>query len=239
MSVFGYPTAEARDLVDRSIASAVAITSPDRMVDINRAFVLSALNEALRKIERAGPWKFAEATAYTEFEPAQFEATLPPDLAVPLKAVNATTGSELIFLDLRQSMDLYKDLNAINAQPQVEGQPTYYGVWGRQMQVAPIPRKAVQINVRYYRYLPALEDEDDEVPLPVTYHDLLVNHAVGTVLLRMPAEGDRFLPASAAEPWFAKFQEGLFEMQASPLSSETLDAVNDHRMTEDIAERHW
>ena len=208
-----------RELVDMTVAKVRSPSQADASIDISDAFVTELINEGLHHIERQALWEFAETAAIITAISGIPTTPVPDDCHTTLKAINTRTGIDLEFTDVRQEMGHYKFDNYIlpGFRPHVQGEITHYGLWTNQYIWGPIPRRDTQINLRYYRHFPRLEEDEDEPIIPETYHDILTNYAASRLILALPAEGNRYLPWSMAEPYEQMWQQGLQEMLNSPL----------------------
>ena len=236
-----YPYKTAGDLVDEVIARAVPNATPDDLVSVSRDFVLRALDDAHRRIERHAPWKFAEARATRSVSSGTPEIYAPPEAATILKVFNTTTGEELEYVDLRQNMRLWERMNYRDGTGRVRsyGEPRWYGMWTNIIYLAPVPRRDMQLDLYFYRHFTPLDDEDAIPTLPSPHYDLLVDFAVGEVLLHLPPSGDRYLPQSVAEPYFERFAHSLEQLEASHSAKTTLDQVLWHHFVDEVEMGEW
>lgn len=213
-------------LRELAIGKVLGPTAVERGVDVNRAVVNAFINEAYHKVERAALWKFSEAETVINLAAGAETAAVPADLAVPLMARNDETDQELLFHDERQMF-----LPPGSGQP---GQVEVYSVYANTFRFKPAPRAATTITLRYYKTWPDLVGDADEPIFPATWHDILSEYAASKLVLRLPTQGGKYLPASAAEPYKEAWQTGLLKMMESPLTLPTGDNVEAHHLTQSI-----
>lgn len=213
-------------LRELAIGKVLGPTAVERGVDVNLAVVNAFINEAYHMVERAALWKFSEAETVINLSAGAETAAVPADLAVPLMARNDETDQELLFHDERQMF-----LPPGSGQP---GQVEVYSVYANTFRFKPAPRAATSITLRYYKTWPDLVAETDEPIFPPTWHDILSSYAASKLALRLPPSGNRFLPASEAEPHEQAWQTGLLKMMDSPLTLTTSDNVESHHLTQSI-----
>lgn len=193
-------------------------------LDINEPFVDALINEGLHKIERATLWKFSEAEASLSVTAGTSTAPVPADLALVLAAFNEETERELTYHDERQKFR--RDAQA--------GHVEAYSLYAGALEFYPAAKVDTLIALRYYKAWPDLVVDSDEPIFPETWHDILSDYAAMYLVLRLPTEGGKYLPSSAAEPYKMAWQSGLQKMLESPLTLPTADIVPHHRIEESM-----
>jgi hypothetical protein len=195
-------------------------------LDVNEAFVDALINEALHKVERAALWRFSEGETEIVLLAGEDEAPVPEGLAVPLMARNESTGQALLFHDERQEF--------LPSGPARLGQVEVYSVYADTIRFKPAPQYATTITLRYYKTWPDLVADDDEPAFPATWHDILSDYAASKLVLRLPTQGGKYLPSSAAQPYEEAWRTGLLKMMESPLTLATLDSVEAHHLAQSV-----
>lgn len=214
------------ELRDLARAQSFGASRAADLVDVGDAIVDAHVNKALHKIERAAVWKFSETETDLTVPSGQRTPTSPPsDVGTLLFAYNLDSGDHLQFWD--DSQRVY--------DPDDTGSVAWYGTWGGTLTFYPTPTSDTDVRLRYYRVWPDLSADGDTPLFPATFHDVLADYATAMLLLRVPPQGDRFLPESAARPWMDQFRAGVAEMVASPLALRTADSVTNHDHRDMIA----
>lgn len=222
------------EIIDTAIAQAVGPSLPDRAVDINREFVRAMVNRGYREIERAALWKFSEAQTEQAAVVDQKTIPAPTDLALILGLRNKTLRTNLSYLDERQGAPDW----GTDASP-IKGRPEAYSYWQGEIRLWPIPNKADQIEIRYYKTWPELSASTDEPIIPETWQHLLIDYATARLILRMPAVDGRYLSESEARPYNEAFYSGLEQMAQSPLTLTVGDEITSHDYEAMLAEQEW
>lgn len=195
-------------------------------LDVNEAFVDALVNEAYHKVERAALWRFSEAEATLNLAIDATTAPPPADMAVPLMARNEETERELLYHDERQ---VFLPPSS-NGHRHVET----YSFWGGTLRFSPPPKVATTITLRYYMAWPDLVATTDEPIFPATWHDILSDYAASKLVLRLPTQGGKYLPSSAAQPYEDAWRTGLLKMLDSPLTLPSSDILESHQLTQSI-----
>lgn len=223
----------AGEILEVAHAKYASATHALKNVNFNRAFALTAVNLGYHRVERAALWTFSEAEVENvQAVAGQRAATnLPADLGKALTLYNIRTESHLQYHDDRQAV-LPLD---------VSGEPDRYSEWAGEVRFWPTPTRADSFLLRYYKTWADLTEGETPV-LPAAFHELLASYAAYVLVLRTPPEGDRFLPASAAEPFKMEWREGMAALLESPYTLKSLDEVPWHAFQELAAGAdgiHW
>lgn len=218
------------EIINTAIAQAVGPTETERILNVNREFVQAMVNKAYHRIERVEFWRFSEAREEIDCETNTRELpNQPDDIQLVLGMWNLSTGEPMRYLDERQYTPNQKARGRVHA----------YSLWGETVRLWPLPVRADTLELKYYRKWRDLVAANDEPVIPEAWQQLLIDYATGHTILRIPPRGDRFLPASAAQPYLEAFEEGLAEMRMSPLTLPTADQVPHHDLEDLIAEGEW
>lgn len=206
------------ELIDVAAAKYLSATHALKGVSFNRDFARTAINLAYHRIERAGLWTFSEAEQEISSTPGQTSLTVPTDFGIALLLYGLREERELTYHDDRQAV-----------LPQDEdGEPSHYSQWAGELRLWPTPLRQRSYLLRYYKTWPDLAADADEPIVPAAFHELLASYAARTMVLRTPPEGDRFLPASAAQPFEIEWREGIQAMFESPYTLKSLDRIPHH-----------
>ena len=212
------------EITEAAIAQVVALRHTN-FVDVNEEFVRAMVNKGYHIIERAALWKFSEAEEDVTAQAGERVcADIPEDFALSVAAYSYKNKVELFYHDERQR---FWDLND-------SGDVLAYGVWQGEVRWYPLPKREETIRLRYYAKWPDLVDDEDVPVIPETWHDLLLDYASGQLALRLPPEGDRFLPNSRAEPYMQSFEARLNEMMQSDLVMKTWDTVPNYAFQDNV-----
>lgn len=214
-------------IIELGFAKAMSAMSGARTMALNRALALAAINEGLHKIETAGVWEFLEAEETVTSTPENRVLVSPSDLSKTLLVWDTAAETRLDYFDDRQGVLPLSDRGQV---------PHMYSEWNGEIRLWPTPTAARDYLVRYYAKMTELSAESDEPVLPEMFHDLLVSYVAYYLTLRAPSEGQRFLPASAAQPFLLEWQEGLNRMLASPFTMKSLDRVPWHEHAEMVVD---
>lgn len=214
---------DGQDLVDLTIAKLVPITDANQAANINSTFALAAINEAYHTVERTALWKWSEAETTFDSVVDQRAYDEQTDIATDLVTIQHIWDDEqqcdLTFLDERQRY---------HSQGQsVTGVPDSWSRWAGNVILHPTPSVVRTFTVRYYAQWDDLATNTSPV-FPAMYHDMLADFAASVLALRMPPTGDRFLPASRAEPHKQMFNQKLVAMVNDERSGVTMDEIRNH-----------
>lgn len=213
---------DGQDLIDLTIAKLVPITDAQQASNINSTFVLAAVNEGYHTVERTALWKWSEAettfnTVASQREYA--ESTIASDMMTVQHIWDDTLQTDLTFLDERQRYHSYGQ--------SVTGVPESWSRWAGNVILHPTPSAVRTLTVRYYAQWSDLTVSTEPV-FPAMYHDMLADFAASVLALRLPPTGDRFLPASRAEPHRQAFNQKLVAMVNDERSGVTMDEIRNH-----------
>lgn len=207
---------DAGAIIDLGFAKAMSATHGPRNLSLSRALALVAINEALHNIERRALWTFLEGEEELTSTQDQREIDgVPEDYLRATALYDSATERKLDYFDDRQGVLPLRD----------RGIPSHYSDWGGNLKLWPVPSTTRTYLLRYYGEIPEMEDEDSVPVIPSMFHPILASYVARVMLLRAPAEGQRFLPASAAEPFDMEWREGLLSMLESPFTLKSLEPI--------------
>ena len=207
------------EIIEVASAKYMSATHALKGVNFNRDFARTAVNLGYHRIERASLWTFSEAEETLTSVPNQrVPSGMPTDFGKALIVYGSREGRELVYHDDRQAV-LDQD---------VTGEPSHYSEWAGELRLWPTPTREREYLLRYYKTWPDLVQDSDTPVIPAAFHELLASYATRVLVLRTPPEGERFLPASAAEPFDIEWREGVQAMFQSPYTLKSLDRVPHH-----------
>lgn len=138
---------------------------------VDRAFIITALNDAQIDIARKTSVLLKRATSSTLNADSSYEL---PDDYIALQSVKLN-GIRLKREQIRTLDELYEDLTLVSS-----GTPSLYYVDGRVLWFVPPPNTdgANDIEIRYIKRPTDLEVDNDISDLPITFHEDMVRYAL-------------------------------------------------------------
>lgn len=213
------------EITDAALAQVISLGMTEQIVNANRAFVGAMVNKGYHIVERRTLWKFSEKEdTINAVAGTKVCADVPADLATTLAIWSSRMKCELPYHD--ESQRFFPEVS--------DGLVQYYGLWADELRWYPTPTQAESFILRYYAKWTDLVADSDVPVIPETWHDLLIDHASGWLAMRLPPTGDRFLPASRAQPFLDTFNARLEEMANSDLVLKTWDEVPNYGYEEDV-----
>lgn len=207
MPTFGELYTEVFDLLGRP-----QLLDPNG-VDVTQSVIKTAINTALKQIQRVAVARVLEKSAILNFASGQQSQTLPSDyreiITVVLNNKPLTRG------------DFELMLRAFGAQA---GTPTNYAIFGNSLYLFPIPNSAISVTIYYRAWLPNLSNDNDSNWYTENAADFLKFKAASIVARRLVAPDEVQLFESLAE-------EALRATQALIIAEQTADAPRTMRTT--------
>ena len=188
------------DLVGRPV-----LTDPNG-VDKTQSIITSAINEALRHIQRLAPARVLEKSTTLNFAAGQQFVALPNDYREVITVVIA--GKPL----LRGDFELM-----VKAFGTTQGTPTNYSILGTNLYLFPTPGAATSVTFFYRAWLPNLTNDTDNNWYTDNAFDYLRFKAAAIIARRLVAPDEVQLFESLAE-------DALRAVQAVIIAEQTADA---------------